>query len=106
MTITPSDIIRIEIDKEARKRAEERADKKKNWSDTKEVRATERRRYNFLMGQISEEAFRSLLIQNKKWYEYYDDVRTDNFAKADYQYDFLLKERGKRVLSINTSPKS
>lgn len=95
MTITPSDIIRIEIDEEARKRAEERADKKKNWFDTKEIRDTERRRYNFLMGQISEEAFRFLLVQNKKWYEYYDDVRTDNFSKADYQYDFLLKEKGK-----------
>jgi hypothetical protein len=96
MVIKPADIVEIEITEEQRQRSEDRADRKKNWKDTKEIRAVKQRRYNFLMGQISEEAFRSLLEQKKKWYEYYDDVRTDNFENADNQYDFLVKEQGKQ----------
>ncbi|MCL5089780.1 MAG: hypothetical protein M1382_01250 [Candidatus Marsarchaeota archaeon] len=96
MVITPSDIVIINITEEQRQRAESRAELKKNWTDTREIRNTTQRRYDFLMGQISEEAFKSLLGQNGKWCEYYDDVRTDNFEQADNQYDFLVKETAKQ----------
>ena len=67
MVITPSDIVIINITEEQRQRAESRAELKKNWTDTREIRNTTQRRYDFLIGQISEEAFKSLLGQNGKW---------------------------------------
>lgn len=53
------------------------------------------------MGQISEEAFKHLLVENNKWHEYYDELREDNFSEKD-KYDFHLKEAStKNIIEVN-----
>ena len=66
--------------------------KKSGWIDTWKDRSEEQRMLDFLDGQLGEEGFRKFLKNNEISYQYYDDIRTDDFKEKDL-FDFMLVNR-------------
>lgn len=100
MTVTESDVVIVDWDDDIFNRADERAGKKAEWIDTWKNRTKEQRKADFLDGQLGEEGLRRFFEDNDIDYEYYDDVRTDDFKEKD-KFDFMVTNTKGRKIEVS-----
>jgi len=100
MVVREEDVIIIPWDEEMYNRAVERARLKQKWLDTWKKRSEEERFQNFLDGQLGEEGFRKFLEKEGIKYEYYDDIRTDDFKEKD-KFDFKVFDANGKEIEVN-----